>query len=81
VQAAQHGVVLGEPAGQRHRKVRELPRGPHPADRQVGQHLAAAFPVDQRIYHRGGRHPGNLADYGVQLNSGRFQCLLQPLDL
>jgi hypothetical protein len=35
VQAAQQRVMLGEPPGQRHRQVGQLPRGAHPADRQV----------------------------------------------
>ena len=81
VQAAQQRVMIGEPAGQRHRQVGQLPGGPHPADRQVRQHGAAAFPVDQRLDHRRGRHPGYLRDNRAELDAGRFQRLSQPLDL
>ena len=48
VQAAQQRVMLGEPASQRHRQIGQLPRGPHPADRQVRQHAAAALPFNRR---------------------------------
>jgi hypothetical protein len=37
VHAAQQRVMLGEPAGQGHRRVGQLPGGPHPAFRQIGQ--------------------------------------------
>jgi hypothetical protein len=70
VQAAQCCVVPGEPAGQRHRQVGQLPGGPHPADGQVRQHAAAAFPVDQRLDHRGGRLAGNLAGHRAELDAG-----------
>ncbi len=76
VQAAQQRVMLGEPPGQRHRQVRQLPRGAHPADRQVRQHLPAALPVDQRLDHRGGRRAGYAAGNRAELDAGRFQRLL-----
>jgi len=50
VELAHHGVVVAEPALQRHRQVRDL--GAHPAFGQIGQDRAAAFPVDQRLDHR-----------------------------
>ena len=81
VQAAQQRVMPGEPAGQRHRQVGQLPRRPHPAPGQVRQHAAAAFPVDQRLDHRGGRRPGYAAGNRAELDAGRFQRLAQPLDL
>jgi hypothetical protein len=70
VQAAQQRVVPGEPAGQGHGQVRELARCAHPANRQVRQHAAAAFPVDQRIDHRRGRDPGNTAGHRAELDPG-----------
>ena len=81
VQAAQQRVMTGEPAGQRHRQIGQLPRGAHPADRQVRQHAAAAFPVDQRLDHRGGRRAGYAAGNRAELDPGRFQRLGKPLDL
>ncbi len=41
VQAAQHGMVIGEPGGQRHRQVGLLARRPQRAPGQVRQHLGA----------------------------------------
>jgi hypothetical protein len=78
VQAAQQRVMLGEPAGQRHRQVGQLPRLPHPSPGQVRQHAAAAFAVDQRLDHRGGRRPGYAAGHRAELDAGRLQRLAQP---
>ena len=50
VQAAHQGMMVTEPAFQRHGQVRDL--GAHLAPGQVGQHSGAAFPVDQRLAHR-----------------------------
>jgi hypothetical protein len=47
----------------------------------AAEHLAAALPIDQRIDHRGGGHPGNLGGDRAELDAGRFQRLAQPLDL
>jgi hypothetical protein len=80
VQPAQQRVMLGEPAGQRHGQVRQLPRGAHPADRQVRQHRPAALPVDQRFDHRGGGLAGNLAGNRAELDAGRFQRLRARAD-
>ena len=81
VQAAQQRVMIGEPPGQRHRQVRQLPRGAHPADRQVRQHAAAALPVDQRLDHRRGGLAGYAAGNRAELDAGRLQRLGKPLDL
>jgi len=59
VQAAQHRVVVPEPALQRHRQVRDL--AAHPAQGQVCQHRAAPLPVDQGLDHR---PPGLRRDAG-----------------
>jgi hypothetical protein len=81
VQPAQQRVVLGEPAGQGHRQVGQLARGPHPALGQARQHRPAAFPVDQRFDHRGSGLAGNVGGDRAELDAGRFQRLAQPLDL
>jgi hypothetical protein len=52
VQSAHHGMVLGEPVGQSQRQVSLLARRPQRALGQVGRHLTAALPVDQRIDQR-----------------------------
>jgi len=81
VQPAHQRVVIGEPAGQGHRQVGHLPGGPQPALGQIGEHRAAALAVDQRLDHRRRRYPGNIGHDRGQLDPGRFQRFLQPLDL
>jgi hypothetical protein len=52
---AQHGVVLGEPALQRHGQVRDL--RPGPADGELGHDRAAALPADELLDHPVGPAP------------------------
>ena len=73
--------MLSEPAGQGHRQVRHLPGGAQPGLRQARHHGAAAFPADQRLDHRRRRPPGHIRHDRGQLDPGRLQRFLQPLDL
>ena len=79
VQPAHQRVVLAEAALQRHRQVRDL--RPHPADRQLRQHLRAALPVNERLDHR----PPGLGDDGgghrVDLDARVLEHVAEPLDL
>ena len=81
VQSAHQRVVIGEPAGQGHRQVGHLASVPQPALRQVGEHCAAALAAGQRLDHRRRRYPGDIGHDRGQLDPGRFQRFLQPLDL
>jgi hypothetical protein len=79
VQAAHQGVVVPEPAFQRHRQVRDL--GPHPAPGQLGQDRAAAFPVDQRLDHRPPGLGGDRGGHRVDLDPGVLEHVAEPLHL
>jgi hypothetical protein len=79
VQLAHEGVVVAEPAGQRHRQVWDLV-AEHPAG-QFGQHRAAALPVDQRLDHLTGGHAEHIRGHRVDLDPGVLQRFLQSLDL
>ena len=79
VQPAQHGVVVPEPALQRHRQVRDL--RPHPADGQVRQHGTAPLPVDQRLDHQPSRLRGDGPGHGVELDARVLQHVPEAGDL
>jgi hypothetical protein len=79
--SAHQRVMVSEPAGQGHRQVRHLPGGPQPGLRQARHHAAAALPADQRLDHRRRRGPGNIGHDRGQVDPGRLQRFLQPLDL
>ena len=81
VQPAQHRMMISEPAGESLGQVRQLARGPHPAYRQVRQHLPAPLPIDQRFDHQPRRLASQVGDHRVELDPRRFQRLGQPLDL
>jgi hypothetical protein len=79
VELAHQGVMVIEPAFQRLGQVADL--GAHPAARQVRQHLATAFPVDQRPDHRQARDCVNAGGHRVQLDPRVLQHPAQPLGL
>ena len=79
VQAAQHRVVLPEPALQRHRQVRDL--APHPAPGQVRQDRAAPLPVDQGLDHRPPQLRRDTGRDRIDLDPGVLQHVPQPGDL
>ncbi len=79
VQAAEHRVMLAEPALQRHRQVRDL--APHLPLRQVRQYRAAPLPVNQGLDHL---PPGLRRDRGgdrVDLDPRVLQHVTEPGNL
>ena len=79
VQAAHQGMMVTEPALQRHGQVRDL--GPHRALGQVRQHRGAAFPVDQRLDHRPPGLGGDGGGHRVDLDAGVLEHVAEPLHL
>ena len=79
VQAAHQGVMVAEPAFQRHLQVTDL--GAHPAQGQIGQHRTAALPVDQCPGHRQPGLGGDAGGHRVDLDAGVLEHVAEPLDL
>ena len=80
-QAAHLRVVIGEPAFQRHRQVRQLPGGAHPADRQICHPPCRG--ALRRSAPRSSPAPplaGNVGGDRAELDADRLR-LVQPLDL
>ena len=79
VQLAHQRVMVPEAAFQRLRQVADL--GAHDAPGQLGEHLAAALPIDQRPDHRQPRNRVNTGGHRVQLDPGVLEHPTQPLGL
>jgi len=79
VQPAHQGVVVTEPAFQRHRQVRDP--GAHLALGQLGQDRAAALPVDERLDHRPPGLGGDGGGDGVDLDPVGLGNTIQDGDL
>ena len=79
VQAAHQRMMIGEPAFQRHRQVRDL--RPHPSPGQLGQDRPAPFPVDQRLDHRPPGLGGDGGGHRVDLDPSVLQHVAEPLHL
>ena len=76
-QPGQPGVVVGEPAVQG--PFQGGPPGAGPAPGQLGQHLRAALPGDQRLDHRPAGHPEHVGEHRGDLDQGVLEQLLDPL--
>ena len=77
VHAGQQGVMVGEPTGAGHGQVRDL--GAHPAAGQPGQHAGIPLTGDQRLDHVPGRPGADAGRHRIDLDSGVFEDLAQPL--